>query len=479
MSRDFGAAAFGERTSARRNRRVGAALAAVLTVAALGCPAAGAITPPELDADAVPPSGAAAPVQTMTQRGACTVTGVLPGTDPGVVSPNQLTLDLAEAWRHSRGDGQTVAVIDTGVQPGPRLPDVDPGGDFVAGTHGLTDCDGHGTMVAGLIAGQPGADGFSGVAPGAQLLSIRQTSARYSPAGSPNQPGEDPVLAEASNDIATLARAVVRAADLGARIINISSVACVPANAPMDQSALGAALRYAAVERDAVIIAAAGNTGGGISGGTACAANPLTDPARPDDPRNWGGVTSVSTPSWWQPYVLSVGALNAAGEPAPFTMSGPWLGLAAPGENITSVSNSPDGGLANGQPNDKGELAPVSGTSYAAAYVSGVAALVRSRFPELSAAQVVRRLTTTARGADRSPSSLVGAGTIDPVAALTWDVPGPGRPAQTTRPVAAPPEPVAQDATPRTVAYVGTGVLALAVMVTTAIVAHRRKDKSA
>ena len=450
-------------------------LAAVLAVAAVGCPAAAAITPPEVDADTAPPSGAAGPVQTMTQRGACTVTGVIPGTDPGAVSPNQLTLDLTEAWRHSRGDGQTVAVIDTGVQPGPRLPNVEPGGDFVAGTDGLTDCDGHGTMVAGLIAGQPGADGFSGVAPGAQLLAIRQTSEKFSP----NQPGQDPVIVQASNDIATLARAVVRAAYLGARIINISSVACVPANASIDQSALGAALRYAAVEKDVVIIAAAGNTGGGIAGGTACAANPLTDPARPDDPRNWAGVTSVSTPSWWQPYVLSVGALNPGGQPAPFSMSGPWLGLAAPGENITSVSNNPDGGLANGQPNEKGELAPVSGTSYAAAYVSGVAALVRSRFPELSAEQVVRRLTSTARGADRSPSSLVGAGTIDPVAALTWDVPGPGSPAEPTRPVAAPPEPAQQDSTPRTVAYIGTGVLALAAIVTAAIAAHRRKDKAA
>ncbi|WP_105361520.1 type VII secretion-associated serine protease mycosin [Mycobacterium sp. ITM-2016-00316] len=456
-------------------RRGTATLAAVLAVAAVGCPAAGAITPPEVDADTAPPSGAAGPVQTMTQRGACTVTGVIPGTDPGAVSPNQLTLDLTEAWRHSRGDGQTVAVIDTGVQPGPRLPNVEPGGDFVAGTDGLTDCDGHGTMVAGLIAGQPGADGFSGVAPGAQLLAIRQTSEKFSP----NQPGQDPVIVEASNDIATLARAVVRAADLGARIINISSVACVPANTSIDQSALGAALRYAAVEKDVVIIAAAGNTGGGIAGGTACAANPLTDPARPDDPRNWAGVTSVSTPSWWQPYVLSVGALNPGGQPAPFSMSGPWLGLAAPGENITSVSNNPDGGPANGQPNEKGELAPVSGTSYAAAYVSGVAALVRSRFPELSAEQVVRRLTSTARGADRSPSSLVGAGTIDPVAALTWDVPGPGSPAEPTRPVAAPPEPAQEDSTPRTVAYIGTGVLALAAIVTAAIAVHRRKDKAA
>ncbi|KQY01315.1 type VII secretion-associated serine protease mycosin [Mycobacterium sp. Root135] len=460
-------------------RRETAVLAAVLAVATVGCPAAGATTPPRVDADTAPPSGAAGPVQIMAQRSSCTVTGVIAGTDPGVVNPNQVTLDLAEAWRHSRGGGQTVAVIDTGVQPGPRLPNVEAGGDFVASTNGLTDCDGHGTMVAGLIAGQPGADGFSGVAPDAQLLSIRQTSARYSPAGLPNQPGQDPVIVEARNDIATLARAVVRAADMGARIINISSVACVPANTSIDQSALGAALRYAAVDKDAVIIAAAGNTGGGISGGTACAANPLTDPTRPEDPRNWAGVTSVSTPSWWQPYVLSVGALNAAGQPAPFSMSGPWLGLAAPGENITSVSNSPDGGLANGQPTQKGELAPVSGTSYAAAYVSGVAALVRSRFPELSAEQVVRRLTTTARGADRSPSSLVGAGTIDPVAALTWDVSGPGDPAEMTRPVAAPPDPVPKDSAPRTIAYIGTGVLILAAVVTAAIAAHRRKDEAA
>ena len=456
--------------------RSGAAVVgAALAVAMIGCPAAGAITPPEVDAAVAPPPGTAGPVQAMTQRSACSVTGAIPGTDPAAVSPNQVALNLADAWRHSRGDGVTVAVIDTGVQPGPRLPDVEPGGDYVASTDGLTDCDGHGTMVAGLIAGQPGADGFSGVAPGARLLSIRQTSAKFAP----NQPGEDPVLAETSNDIATLARAVVRAADLGAQVINISSVACVPAGTAIDQSALGAALRYAAVENDIVIIAAAGNTGGGIAGGTACAANPLTDPTRPDDPRNWAGVTSVSTPSWWQPYVLSVGALNPVGAPAPFTMSGPWVGLAAPGENITSVSNDPDGGLANGQPNEKGELTPVSGTSYAAAYTSGVAALVRSRFPELSATQVVRRLTETARGADRSPSSLVGAGTIDPVAALTWDVPGPASAPASTRDVAAPPDPAAPDHTGRNIAYIGAGLLALVAVLTAVTAAQRRKDNAA
>jgi subtilisin family serine protease len=81
---------------------------------------------------------------------------VLPGTDTRAVSPNRLSLNLNGAWQHSRGDSQTVAVIDTGVQPGPRLPNVEAGGDFVESTDGLTDCDGHGTLVAGLIAGQPG-----------------------------------------------------------------------------------------------------------------------------------------------------------------------------------------------------------------------------------------------------------------------------------------------------------------------------------
>ncbi len=441
----------------------------------LSCPAAGAVTPPVVDAQVAPPTGAAGPVQPMALRTPCATTGVLPGTDAAAVNPNQLVLDLRGAWQYSRGEGQTVAVIDTGVRPGPRLPNVEPGGDFVEAGDGLSDCDGHGTLIAGLIAGQPGADGFSGVAPGATLVSIRQTSAHYSPA----QQGADPVLTRAGIDIATLARAVVRAADLGARVINISAVTCLPADSTVDQSALGAALRYAAVDKDAVIIAAAGNSSSTTAAGTSCAANPLADPVRPGDPRNWGGVTSVSIPSWWQPYVLSVGALTQQGEPAPFTMAGPWVGIAAPGQGITSVSNGPDGGLANGLPNARGELAPASGTSYAAAYVSGVAALVRSRFPELTAEQVVRRLTITAHGADRSPSNLLGAGSIDPVAALTWDVPGPGGAADTSKAVAAPPVPVPEDSTPRTVAFIGTGVLALVVAAVAAITVRRRKDTAA
>ena len=412
----------------------------------------------------------------MAQRSPCVSSAVLPGSDPGAVSRNQLMLDLAGAWQYSRGDGQVVAVIDTGVRPGPRLPNVDPGGDFVESTDGLSDCDGHGTLVAGLIAGQPGADGFSGVAPNARVLSIRSTSPRFSP----SRPGEDPVIARANLEVTALARAIVRAADKGARVINISVVTCLPADETVDQKALGAALRYAAEEKDVVIVAAAGNNRAGLNAGSECPSNAPPDPGRPEDPRNWAGVTSVSIPSSWQPYVLSVGSLSPTGRPSTFTTAGPWVGIAAPGENVTSVSNAEGGGLANALPNEKGDLFPISGSSFATAYVSGVAALVRSRFPELSADQVVRRLTASAQGAARAPSNLIGAGPIDPVAALTWDVTGSsdGGDVPTATPVAAPPAPEPKDFTSRTIALAGTGALALAAVITAAVAAHRRKERT-
>lgn len=453
-----------------------ALLSVTSAVALLGCPAAGAVTPPQVDPAVRPPSGSAGPVTPMAQRGECVISAVIPGTDPGAVSPNALALNLSGAWQYSRGEGQLVAVIDTGVQPSPRLPEVRGGGDFLASTDGLTDCDGHGTLVAGLIAGRPGPDGFSGVAPEARLLSIRQNSPRFAP----QTPGDDPAVVRAGLDTATLARAVVRAADLGARVINISVVTCLPATKTVDQTELGAALRYAAVDKDAVIVAAAGNNQGGLTTGSPCASNPVSDPGRPGDPRNWAGVTTVSIPSWWQPYVLSVGSLTADGQPSEFTMAGPWLGIAAPGQDIASVSNAPDGGLANGLPDNTGELFPLSGTSFATAYVSGVAALVRSRFPQLTADEVVRRLTATAHGGARSPSSVVGAGSVDPVAALTWELPAEvsadaaATPAPPKR-IAAPPDPALPDSTPRTVALIGSGLLACAVL-TAVVVSRRRKD---
>ncbi|MCV7051425.1 type VII secretion-associated serine protease mycosin [Mycobacterium heidelbergense] len=454
-----------------------ACLAAACAAMMWACPPALAISPPAVDPGLPPPSGTPGPVQPMEQRGPCGASGVVPGSDPGALTPSQAMLNLPAAWQFSRGEGQLVAVIDTGVRPGPRLPNVDPGGDFVETTDGLTDCDGHGTLVAGLIAGQPGDDGFSGVAPAARVVSIRTTSARFSP----RTPGGDPQLAQASLEVATLGRAIVRAADLGARVINVSAITCLPADRPVDQAALGAAIRYAAVDKDAVLVAAAGNTGatGSVAGGTGCESNPLTDLGRPEDQRNWAGVTSVSIPSWWQPYVLSVASLTPEGQPSKFTMAGPWVGIAAPGENIVSISNRDGGGLANGLPDDHQQMVALSGTSYAAGYVSGVAALVRSKYPQLTATQVVRRITATAHNGARAPSNVVGAGGVDPVAALTWELPAGGQPgAAPAKPVAVPPAPAPKDTTGRTVAFAGTAVLALLVAVAAAVATIARKKET-
>jgi len=456
-----------------------ACIATTLVAAVWACPSAIAISPPAVDPDVPPPTGDPGPVQPMEQRGPCSTSGLIAGIEPGAVPPSQAMLNLPAAWQFSRGDGQLVAVLDTGVQPGPRLPNVDPGGDFVETTDGLTDCDGHGTLVAGIIAGQPSdADGFSGVAPAARMVSIRTTSAKFSP----RTPGGDPALARASLDVETLGRAIVHAADLGARVIEVSAITCLPADRPVDQAALGAAIRYAAVDKDAVIVAAAGNSGatGSVVGGTSCESNPLTDLSRPDDARNWAGVRSVSIPSWWQPYVLSVASLTPEGQPSKFTMAGPWVGIAAPGERIVSVSNGDGGGLADGLPGNHQQLVPLSGTSYAAGYVSGVAALVRSKYPELTATEVVHRITATAHDGARAPSNIVGAGTVDPVAALTWQLPAdqPG-PAPSAKPVAVPPAPAPADTRPRTIALAGTAALAVlvaAVGAAAAITARRRKD---
>jgi membrane-anchored mycosin MYCP len=453
--------------------RCAAAGTAVLLAA---CPSAWAISPPEVDPNFAPPSGSTGPETPMSQRGECVVSGVTPAFDAAAVPAAQTMLNLAGAWRFSRGEGQTVAVIDTGVQPGPRLPNVDGGGDYVANTDGLTDCDGHGTLVAGIIAGQPGPDGFSGVAPAARVLSIRQTSAMYAPSAA----AQDQESARAAIDIDALARAVVHAADQGSRVINISTVTCVGPDSTIDQNPLGAALRYAALERDVVIVAAAGDVGSSgvgpvVSAGVACQSNPLNHTGSADDPRNWAGVTSVSVPSSWQPYVLSVGSLTPEGQPSPFTMAGPWVGIAAPGQGIVSVSNAPEGGLAEGIPGNQDQLAPIHGSSYAAAYVSGAAALVRSRFPDLPARQVIERLTATAHNGAFSPSNLVGSGTVDPVAALTWQLSEPKSDGDLITQIAAPVTAAPADHLPRTIALGGTAALVVAVAAT-ALAVHRRKE---
>ncbi|WP_201368476.1 S8 family serine peptidase, partial [Mycobacterium intracellulare] len=82
------------------------------------------------------------------------------------------------------------------------------------------------------------------------------------------------------------------------------------------------------------------------------------------------------------------------------SVAGPWVGIAAPGTDVVGLSPRDDG-LINAIDGPDNTLLVPSGTSFSAAIVSGVAALVRAKFPQLSAYQVINRLTRTARAPAR------------------------------------------------------------------------------
>lgn len=576
------------RSPGTRAAALGAVGLLVASASLVGPASAQAVERPGIDPAAVPPDGPPGPAIAMRQTSYCAEVGVLPGTDFRVQPKFLDMLDLPEAWRFGRGGGVTVAVIDTGVSPHPRLPNLVGGGDYVmAGGDGLSDCDAHGTLVASLIAGMPAtgaplppprrprtpasvptadapppppavpapttvivqvpspapappppidaelpppepadpfapappepaagppaepaaappepaaappiavppagfrsgsarieiqpvsrqlpmapppagpSDAFTGVAPDVRVISIRQSSQAFGPRQPPGQTG-DPRVTQDFENVRTMARAIVHAADLGANVINISQVTCMDARDVLGQADLGAAVRYAAVDRNAVIVAAAGDTNQ-----RNCKQNPLADPLRPDDPRNWGGVNTVVTPSWFDEFVLTVGAVDATGaalEKA--SVAGPWVSIAAPGTDIAGFSPDDDE-LMNAVVGPNDSLMVPSGSGYAAAIVSGVAALVRAKYPTLSAYQVRNRLVQTARQPARGVDNRVGNGVVDPVAALTWDVPdGPvAAPDRLSAPLPLPPPAVARDMVP---IYVSTAALAALLIGTAAALA--------
>jgi len=543
----------------RRGRATRATVAALLLTsgALAGLPPAYAISPPTIDPSAVPPDGPPGPPAPMKQTAYCTEVGTLPGSDFKVPPQYMDMLNLPEAWQFGRGEGIKVAVIDTGVTPHPRLPHLIPGGDYILGGDGLSDCDAHGTIVASMIgaapangavplpaaprkpvtipttepppkapppqtvtlsplpqtvtmvppeepppfgfppppppqapeepppAGQapaanrgdggtvtiPGysggarvvgvgnprgprpldptpapspspapaapasaqsADAYSGIAPGVDIISIRQSSQAFGLKDAYTG-DEDPQTRAKIDSVETMARAIVHAADMGAQVINISDVTCMSARNVVDQRSLGAAVRYAAVDKNAVIVSAAGD-----SSKKDCKQNPLFDPLQPNDPRDWNAVTTVVTPSWYSDYVLTVGAVDLDGRPLTkggqgqgrTSIAGPWVGIAAPGTDVVGLSPRDDG-LINAIDGPDNTLLIPTGTSFSTAIVSGVAALVRAKYPELSSHQVINRLIRTARAPARGVDNQVGYGVVDPVAALTWDVPeGPVKPPQ-------------------------------------------------
>ncbi len=351
-----------------------AAVAGMLALVA----ASGAAAPGRGVPATVPPAAVIRPAGTADGSPCSTGAGTPPNSSATPYWLGRVRMD--QAWQVSRGAGVTVAVVDSGVQRDtPALASaVLPGQDVLGGgSMGLRDTFGHGTMVAGIIAARPVAgSGVVGIAPAAKIYPILQTA------------GDAP---DQRSNLSTLATAIRLAVQAGAGVVNISEAAR-PDPADPAQAAPLADLRAAideAYARNVVVVAAAGNWNDGVDQTTKRAnANPVTFPA------------SLA-------HVLAVGAVDQYDTPAGFSERGAYLDVAAPGVGITSTW--PGGGNCQ-----------ASGTSFAAPYVAGVAALIKARWPELTVDQVIADIEQTAMstGSERRDDA-VGFGVADPVRALT------------------------------------------------------------
>lgn len=428
---------------------------------------AAAVTPPVADPSHLVQRVPGGPPDPTEQKALC---GAPSASSPDSVrdpSPAQKLMEVQAAHRYSTGAGVTVAVIDTGVQPSKRFKKLVGGGDFVSSGDGLRDCDGHGTVVAGIIAGKSSPDdGFVGMAPDATILSIRQTSLTYAVKGSSNQSAAGDISSGSYGNVQTLAYAVVAAVQKGADVINISEVACAPAGSSLNDKQLGAALQFA-YRRNVVVVAAAGNLVEPCK-----TQNTGVNPANPAA-KGWDSLNTVVTPAWYQDYVLTVGGVDSkTGSAWPLSIHGPWVSAAAPATEVTSVGAK--GQAVNRQQGKEG-MTTLDGTSFAAPYVAGLAALIKSKYKGISAEDVIHRITATAHGAGSGRDDAIGYGVVDPVAALSDSVPPRADAASTEGRRIDPPGAHPPNQAARNVALVGTGICLLAALCWWLITMPRRR----
>jgi serine protease AprX len=300
------------------------------------------------------------------------------------------------------GDGISVAVIDTGMdlRHSALRGRVIFTKDFTGGD-GI-DRFGHGTHVAGIIAGAGGQTAdtrdYRGIAYGANLVNLRAL-------------GDD-----GSGTVSTVVEAIDWAIDhrhqLGIRVINLSLG--TPVLQPYRDDPLCEAVERA-VTAGIVVVAAAGNYGRSVDGKTVL-----------------GSITSPGN----SPYALTVGALDTHGTPqrsddtlASYSSRGPTRfdliikpDVSAPGSHIVSAEASgaaipqahPERHVAGGGSNAYMEL---SGTSMAAAVVSGAVALLLDQRPALTAVAVKASLQLTASSVIAQGFLGVGTGSLNVLAA--------------------------------------------------------------
>lgn len=254
------------------------------------------------------------------------------------------------------------------------------GWNFVDNDNNPWDWVGHGTHVSGVIAAARGnGEGIAGVHPNAIIMPLKAMNLGgrgYS---------------------TRIAEAVYYAVQHGADIINLSMA--VNARSRREE----AAIDYA-VAQGVLVVAAAGNEGQDVSA---------------YGPASFGSV-------------LTVAATDHNNERAPFSNFGQAVDISAPGEDILSlraartdfvrVMGSPGYGWGDNYVGENANYYRASGTSFAAPFVSGAAALLLSANPQLTPRELTRVLKNSARdigvpGVDQN----TGYGLLDVTAALAAD----------------------------------------------------------
>ncbi|MFJ3290200.1 S8 family serine peptidase [Streptomyces sp. NPDC086669] len=304
------------------------------------------------------------------------LTGILLLTSAPMASADQVrdaqwpltVYDAEKVWKASQGEGVTVAVIDSGVDAShPDLTgQVLPGKDFTNADDPHKDDDGHGTGMASLIAGHGhGANGSSGVVGLAPKAKIL------------------PIRTGSNGDklnTTEWAAGVRYAVDHGATVINLSLVD----SSAYPGSKAAKAIKYAQ-DHDAVVVAGAGNDAGTVN-----------------YPAALPGVVAVSAVDQGLNFWSKSNTGNV-------TVAAP--GVETPQADPTSASG----------------YVVADGTSGSTAYVSAIVALLRSKYPDLTAGQIVNRLVKSAsflqHEGKKAPDRELGYGIARPGTALTMDIP--------------------------------------------------------
>lgn len=335
-------------------------------------------------------------------------------------------LKIKQVHQVTKGAGQIVGVMDTDVDPSlPDLKDrVVPGHAFsdLTSPEGYGNRDFHGTSMAGIIAGRGGFDRVLGIAPEAKVMPL-SLGVGF---------GEPDIVA-----------GMRWAADNGIKVLNMSLGSV---REPSEREI--AAARYA-MSKDVVLVTSMGNT---------------------EDMTQVNSLARI-------PGVVAVTGLDRSSRFWSGSQKGPAAVLSAPGDMV--VGPCPTRHCTDGR-------GAGSGTSASAAVVSGVAALIRAKYPDLNAAAVINRMIVTADDLGRKGrDDEYGFGRVDPLAALTEDVPAPA--ANPLLPSAAP---QAGDAAPPAergsflggpagIALAGGAVLVVVALLTTFLVVRRRRRPTA